>query len=44
MKLKDQVAVIIGGARGIGETIAHTFANEGANVVLVDLAKMKSRA
>ena len=25
MKLKDQVAVIIGGARGIGETIAHTL-------------------
>jgi NAD(P)-dependent dehydrogenase (short-subunit alcohol dehydrogenase family) len=42
MKLKDQVALIVGGARGIGATIAHTFSNEGANVVLVDLAKMTS--
>ena len=40
MKLKDQVALIIGGARGIGETIAHTFSNEGASVVLVDLERM----
>jgi NAD(P)-dependent dehydrogenase (short-subunit alcohol dehydrogenase family) len=42
MKLKDQVALIIGGARGIGETIAHTFSNEGASIVLVDLAKTKT--
>jgi NAD(P)-dependent dehydrogenase (short-subunit alcohol dehydrogenase family) len=41
MKLKDQVAIVVGGARGIGETIAHTFAQEGASVVLVDLEKMK---
>ena len=42
MKLAGQVALIIGGARGIGETIAHTFSNEGASLVLVDLAKMKT--
>jgi len=42
MKLKNQVALIVGGARGIGATIAHTFSNEGASVVLVDLEKMKS--
>ena len=41
MKLKDQVALIVGGARGIGETIAHKFAKEGASLALVDLAKMK---
>jgi 3-hydroxybutyrate dehydrogenase len=41
MKLKDQVAVILGSARGIGEAIAHTFAKEGASLVLVDLEKMK---
>ena len=41
MKLTDQVALIVGGARGIGETIAHTFSKEGATVVLVDLARMK---
>lgn len=42
MKLKDQVALIIGGARGIGETIAHTFSREGASLVLVDLPKMQN--
>ena len=41
MKLADQVAVIVGGARGIGEAIAHTFAGEGAKIVLVDLEKME---
>ena len=41
MKLDGQVAVIVGGARGIGETIAHTFSKEGASLVLVDLEKMK---
>ncbi len=41
MRLTDQVAVIVGGARGIGETIAHTFAGEGARIALVDLDKMK---
>jgi NAD(P)-dependent dehydrogenase (short-subunit alcohol dehydrogenase family) len=43
MKLKDQVAVIVGAARGIGEAIAHTFSSEGASIVLVDLPKMKSQ-
>ncbi|HUF43597.1 MAG TPA: SDR family NAD(P)-dependent oxidoreductase, partial [Verrucomicrobiae bacterium] len=41
MKLKDQVTIIIGGARGIGEAIAHTFSKEGASLILVDLEKMK---
>ncbi|MBM4264508.1 MAG: SDR family oxidoreductase [Deltaproteobacteria bacterium] len=41
MRLKDQTALIIGGARGIGETIAHTFSREGASIVLVDLPKMQ---
>lgn len=35
MKLKDKVAIITGASRGIGETIAHAFAMEGANLVLV---------
>ena len=42
MKLKEQVAIILGSARGIGEAIAHTFAAQGARVVLVDLEKMKA--
>jgi NAD(P)-dependent dehydrogenase (short-subunit alcohol dehydrogenase family) len=41
MKLDGQVALIVGGARGIGEAIARTFAQEGATLVLVDLEKMK---
>jgi 3-oxoacyl-[acyl-carrier protein] reductase len=41
MKLDSQVAIIVGSARGIGETIAHTFSKEGATLVLVDLEKMK---
>jgi sorbitol-6-phosphate 2-dehydrogenase len=41
MKLTGQVAIILGAARGIGDAIAHTFAREGASLVLVDLEKMK---
>src|SRR5262245_32646797 len=41
MKLDGQVAIIVGGERGIGEAIAHTFSSEGATLVLVDLEKMK---
>jgi NAD(P)-dependent dehydrogenase (short-subunit alcohol dehydrogenase family) len=36
MKLAGQVTVVVGGARGIGEAIAHLFSKEGASVVLVD--------
>ena len=42
MKLADQVAIIVGGARGIGEAIAHTFAGEGAKIALVDLERTKT--
>ncbi len=37
MKLKDQVAVVTGGASGIGAASARLFAAEGAKVALVDL-------
>jgi NAD(P)-dependent dehydrogenase (short-subunit alcohol dehydrogenase family) len=37
MKLKDQVAIVTGGARGNGFAIARALASEGCNVVLSDI-------
>jgi NAD(P)-dependent dehydrogenase (short-subunit alcohol dehydrogenase family) len=37
MKLKDQVAIITGGARGNGLAIARALAREGCNIVLSDI-------
>jgi NAD(P)-dependent dehydrogenase (short-subunit alcohol dehydrogenase family) len=37
MKLKDKVAIVTGGARGIGEAIVRAYAAEGAHVAVADV-------
>jgi len=41
MKLKDKIAVVTGGAQGIGQEISLAFANEGAKVIAVDMGDLK---
>ena len=36
MRLKDKIAIVTGGAQGIGEAICCAYANEGAKVIIVD--------
>lgn len=38
LQLQDEVAVVVGGASGIGRAIAETFAAEGAHVILSDIS------
>jgi D-sorbitol dehydrogenase (acceptor) len=37
MKLKEKVAVVTGGARGIGRAVCERYADEGARVVVADI-------
>jgi 3-oxoacyl-[acyl-carrier protein] reductase len=37
MRLQDKVAIITGAAHGLGKAYAHTFAAEGATVVVADI-------
>ncbi|MEK7244511.1 MAG: SDR family NAD(P)-dependent oxidoreductase, partial [Pseudomonadota bacterium] len=39
MRLKDKVALVTGAASGFGEGIARRFAEEGASVLIADIAE-----
>jgi NAD(P)-dependent dehydrogenase (short-subunit alcohol dehydrogenase family) len=43
MKLKDQVAIVTGGGRNIGEEVAKLFAAEGAKVAVADMDEVRGR-
>ena len=44
MRLKDKVAIVSGGAHGMGEAEARLFAREGAAVVIADLLTREGEA
>ena len=44
MKLQDKVAIVTGGAGGIGRAIATRYAEEGANVVIADKSADDARS
>src|ERR1700738_521809 len=44
MRLKDKVAIVTGGAHGMGEAEARLFASEGAKVVVADILGNEAEA
>jgi NAD(P)-dependent dehydrogenase (short-subunit alcohol dehydrogenase family) len=43
MRLKNKIAIVTGGAMGIGQATATRFAQEGAKVIVVDIAESEGR-
>jgi NAD(P)-dependent dehydrogenase (short-subunit alcohol dehydrogenase family) len=44
MKLKNKIALVTGGAQGIGEAIVRAYAAEGARVVIADVVEDKAQS
>jgi acetoin reductase-like protein len=44
MKLKNKIAIVTGGAKGIGEAIVRAYAAEGARIVIADVAEDKAQS
>ncbi len=44
LRLQDKVAIITGGAQGIGRSIAQKFAADGARVIIADVQMEKAQA
>jgi NAD(P)-dependent dehydrogenase (short-subunit alcohol dehydrogenase family) len=43
MRLKDKVAIVTGGAHGMGEAEARLFAAEGAKVIVADILETEAQ-
>jgi NAD(P)-dependent dehydrogenase (short-subunit alcohol dehydrogenase family) len=44
MRLTDKVAIVTGGAHGMGEAEARLFAAEGARVIVADILESEADA